>query len=130
MRTERETAKAITDLLDESVEKLQPEILDGLSMARNRAAAAMVERKHAGAGADGYSIGGVLRMFSDFMHQHRVIMPAAMVCSAALVAFVLTQHMNQSRLEQGDAFLLASELPPEAFLDKGFDTWVARSSRR
>jgi len=27
-------------------------------------------------------------------------------------------------LERSDAFLLASELPPEAFADKGFNTWL------
>lgn len=129
MKTEHETAKTVTGLLDESASQLKPEITDGLKKARERAALKVAERSHASISEAG--LGGILRLFGDFMHHHRVMMPAAMVCSAAIVAFVLTQHMHSERsLEQGDAFLLASELPPEAFLDRGFDTWVARTSRQ
>jgi hypothetical protein len=65
------------------------------------------------------------------MHQHRAIMPAVMLIGAVLIAFVITQQLtNQPAIEQSDAFLLGSELPPEAFVDKGFDAWLARSSQR
>jgi hypothetical protein len=42
-----------------------------------------------------------------------------------LVTFFAVQHFGfNDDLENSDAFLLAAELPPEAFADKGFDTWL------
>lgn len=34
-----------------------------------------------------------------------------------------------NELAEIDTFLLADELPPNAYLDKGFDAWLKRSSR-
>ncbi len=131
MKTERETAKEIVSLLDESSAKLDREVLDRLYAARMKAVGNLAAHKQAASanGADGR--GHVLRLFGSYLQQHRLLMPAVMIASAAVVAFIVTQQMvNQPPIEQGDAFLLGAELPPEAFLDKGFDTWVARTSQR
>ncbi|PKO25716.1 MAG: DUF3619 domain-containing protein [Betaproteobacteria bacterium HGW-Betaproteobacteria-8] len=131
MKTEHESAKEIINLLDESIGQLDRKVLDRLYAARMKAVGQMAQRKQAAtvAGADGIS--HVLRMFGDYTHQHRVIMPAVMIASAALMVFIVTQQlMPQPAIEQGDAFLLGAELPPEAFLDKGFDAWVARTSQQ
>jgi hypothetical protein len=131
MKTEHDTAKEIISFLDEGTTQLDREVLDRLYAARMQAVGQLAERKQTATAAEGNGVGHVLRMFGDYMHQHRAVMPAVMICSAALVAFVATQQlMSQPSLEQGDAFLLGAELPPEAFLDKGFDTWVARTSQR
>lgn len=131
MKTEHESAKEIINLLDESTSQLDRKVLDRLYAARMKAVGQMAQRKQAAtvAGADGIS--HVLRMVGDYTHQHRAIMPAVMIASAALMIFIVTQQlMPQPAIEQGDAFLLGAELPPEAFLDKGFDAWVARTSQQ
>jgi hypothetical protein len=52
-------------------------------------------------------------------------MSAAMLAGVMMLTFFVTQQFGfNNNLENSDAFLLASELPPEAFADKGFDTWL------
>lgn len=131
MKTEHESAKEIISLLDESTSQLDRKVLDRLYAARMKAVGQLAQRRQAATtnGADGIS--HVLRMFGDFAHQHRAIMPAVMIASAALMVFIVMQQLtSQPAIEQGDAFLLGAELPPEAFLDKGFDAWVARTSQQ
>jgi hypothetical protein len=41
-----------------------------------------------------------------------------------LAFFVVQQVEFEDNSKSSDAFLLASELPPEAFADKGFDIWL------
>ena len=131
MKTEQETAKEIIGLLDESTNKLDREVLDRLYTARMQAVSHLVaHRQEVSARSEEGSV-SVLRLFGNYLHQHRIAMPAAIICSAALVAFIATQQLvSQPSIEHGDAFLLGAELPPEAFLDKGFDTWVARTSQQ
>lgn len=131
MKTEHDTAKEVISFLDESTTQLDREVLDRLYAARMKAVSRLAERKQAAIVTDTNGIGHVLRFFSDYMHQHRAVMPAVMICGAALMVFVVAQQLvTQPSLEQGDAFLLGAEIPPEAFLDKGFETWVARTSQR
>ena len=127
MTYEKDTVKEIIGWLDESAAKLDAYIVGKLASARHQAASALVQRQSAQTieGA-----GGVLRLFNGYFHNHRVMTSTALVCSALFIAFLLTQQLSrQDNLEQGDGFLLASDLPPEAYLDKGFDVWLERSSR-
>ncbi len=131
MKTEHEHAKEIVNLLDESTSGLDRKVLDRLYAARMKAVGQLAARRQLVTESDADRVGQVLRMSGDYMHQHRAIMPALMLIGAALIVFVITQQlMPQPAVEQGDAFLLGSELPPEAFVDKGFDAWLARSSQR
>jgi len=141
MKTEQETAKEIIGLLDESTNKLDREVLDRLYTARMQAVSHLVAHRQEVSARSEEGSGSVLRLFGNYLHllrlfgnylyHHRIAMPAAIICSAALVAFIATQQLvSQPSIEHGDAFLLGAELPPEAFLDKGFDTWVARTSQQ
>lgn len=124
MKTERDTAEKIVKLLDESAAALDHKVVDRLHQARMKAVATLSERRQSAVAVGG---GGVLQLLGGYIERHRIVMPAVMLCSAAAVAFVLAQQMVMPvAAEQGDAYLLAAELPPEAFLDKGFDTWVAQ----
>ncbi|PKO54450.1 MAG: DUF3619 domain-containing protein [Betaproteobacteria bacterium HGW-Betaproteobacteria-2] len=131
MKTEQEYAKEIVNLLDDSTSQLDRKVLDRLYAARMKAVGQLAARRQTSAASEAEGIGHVLRLSGDYMHQHRAIMPAVMLIGAVLIAFVITQQLtNQPAIEQSDAFLLGSELPPEAFVDKGFDAWLARSSQR
>jgi hypothetical protein len=48
---------------------------------------------------------------------------------AAILTFFALQHNAINTPVDGDALLLASELPPEAYVDKGFDAWLEHSSQ-
>ena len=127
MTDEKDTVKEIISWLDESAAKLDAHIVGKLARARHQAASILIQRQSAQSieGA-----GGVLRLFNDYIRNHRAMMSTALVCSAVFVAFLLTQQLSrQNSLEQSDGFLLASDLPPEAYLDKGFDVWLERSSQ-
>jgi hypothetical protein len=128
MTYEKNTAKEIIGWLDESASKLDAHIVAGLARARHQAASVLVQRQSAQM-IEG--TGGVLHLFNDYIRNHRAMMSTALVCSAVFVALLLTQQLSrQDNLEQSDGFLLASDLPPEAYLDKGFDVWLERSSQR
>lgn len=124
MKHEDITTKQIVALLDESTARLDPRIVARLAAARSSAVAACSKQASAKPSALG-------RLFSQYVQHHRALVSAAMVCSAVFVAFIVTQQFSeQEMIGQGDAFLLASELPPEAYLDKGFDVWLERTSKQ
>lgn len=60
---------------------------------------------------------------SDYLNQHRLISSLSFI-SLVLFSFLLVQQLDQYALQNSDALLLASDLPPEAFADKGFDSWI------
>jgi len=127
MNQEQETAREIIRLLDEKAAVLDDKIVSRLASARQQAVSAHAQRARVSADAQS---GGLLRLFGDYIHHHRALMSTAALCGAVLIAFVVTQQMSgQDVSEQGDAFLLSSELPPEAYADKGFDTWLAQNSQ-
>lgn len=70
--------------------------------------------------------GGIFQWF-DRTHQRQWLQYRALSAAFAmmLVTFLAVQYFGvNDDLENSDAFLLAAELPPEAFADRGFDTWV------
>jgi hypothetical protein len=130
MKPEKDSAKEIIRLLDESVVTLDAEIVSKLANARNLAVSALAVRKRTASDISVDS-SGLMRLFGNYIHHHRVLMSTALVCGALFIAFLVTLQFNgQDMLEQGDAFLLASDLPPEAYLDKGFDTWLEQTSQQ
>lgn len=122
MRQDQDKAKDIVDLLDESTDALPPRILHKLEDARTQAVSA---HSAAIAGHAGLSV-----LLADYLYQRKFLMAVAKLVGAILVAFIVTQQFSgQDSLEQGDAFLLGAELPPEAFLDQGFNTWLEETSQ-
>lgn len=68
--------------------------------------------------------GNVLAWFGAQFERNRTV-STAMLVGVMLIAFYVAQQIGANRnLEESDAFLLASDLPPEAYADKGFDTWL------
>lgn len=127
MNQEQHTAKEIVHLLDQSAAALPAATKEKLADGRQRAVAAHARTAEAvtAAGTTGY-----LRLMGSYFQHHRALTLSCLVLGAALAGFLITEQINGKRLEQGDAFLLGSELPPEAFLDKGFDSWLEQTSQR
>jgi hypothetical protein len=130
MEHEKDTAKAIINCLNEAAENLDANIVAKLSEGRDRAVMAHSARLQTAASTESVGL-HTLRLFNDYIHHHRNLVSTAMVCSAVFVAFVATQEFSgRDAVEQSDAFLLGADLPPEAFLDKGFYTWLEHTSGR
>lgn len=128
MKYEDDTTKQIIRFLDEGTAALDDGIADRLAAARHRAVAALEQRVR----TTRQSPQSLLtRLWQQCVQHHRAVVSTAAVCSAVFVAFLVTQQFSdQDVMGQGDAFLLASELPPEAYLDKGFDVWLERTSKQ
>jgi translation initiation factor 2B subunit (eIF-2B alpha/beta/delta family) len=122
-------ARTVVNYLDKSANQLDTKTVGKLDQARERAVSALAARKQT-ASASSANGGNVLSHLGDYIEHHRPMMSVALILGALLVVFVLSQKFSaQNKTEQGDAFVLASELPPEAYLDKGFDVWLKRNSQ-
>lgn len=114
MRDEQ-VAKEIIQLLDEHSEHLNATVLSRLNTARQQALAAS---------PDTYDLNqqGALRLFGSYFNQHRLIM-TMLIVTIILIASILIQGFNS---DLGDADLLGSDLPPEAYIDGDFDSWLSQ----
>ena len=127
LSAEEVLAKSVTHLLNDNAQHLSAVTLKKLDTARNQAVSQLAARQSGGISQSG----NVLQWFGhgSYFDQHKLI-TISMLMGVALLTFFAIQQLNKehspvvSYEENSDAFLLASELPPEAFADKGFDTWV------
>ena len=125
---EEQIARGISDLLNIRAQHLKPEQEQRLSAARNAAVNHLAEQQ--AQYSSGNQIAGhshVLRWFGHAgqnFEQHRVASAALLVAVMLLTFFAVQQLGSTNNLENSDAFLLASDLPPEAYADKGFDAWI------
>lgn len=123
MTSEQDTAKKIVDILNYGTTDLDRQTADKLIAARREATAAVLAQQSQPA------LAGLGHSIQEYFHDHHGWMPAAIVASAALLVFIALQQ-NYSEPVEADALLLASDLPPEAYVDKGFDAWLENTSRR
>ena len=123
---DEEIAKRIASLLDEHALNMDTKVAAKLSYARQQALANM-------AGSPSrlsISQNGVLRLLGGYWHQHRLLMTMLM-CGLGIIALLTIHNLtNQEAAEQGDAYLLASDLPPEAYLNEGFGTWLSENTQQ
>lgn len=107
-------AKQIADLLDAHASRLSMRTLKQLENGREQAVKMHAQR------ISGVSLNhdGTLSGISSWAEHHRIA-STGLVLGAIIVGFVVMQSMGQR--ESSDAFLLGSDLPPEAFVDRGFE---------
>ena len=58
----------------------------------------------------------------------RVLVPVAVLVFGLLAIWGWQQSVRVAEVEEIDVQLLTDELPPEAYLDKGFEAWLKRRS--
>jgi hypothetical protein len=127
MNEQDELARRIVNLLDEGTANLGPAQRDRLSAARQ---AALARHRTASAPAWAPAWAGNFSRFTEHrLYGVRYLIPvAALVLGLAGVAYV-NSNGAPSDIADIDAGLLTDELPINAYLDKGFDSWLKRSSR-
>lgn len=123
LMVEEQVAHLAANLLNDNAQHLNAVTLQRLTTARNLAVNQLTARQTKTA-HDVNQSGNVLQWLGQGFEQHRMLV-TVMIVGAMLLAFLVAQQLNfDDNSESGDAFLLASELPPEAFADKGFDIWL------
>jgi hypothetical protein len=122
LTTDEHVAKLAVNLLNDNAQHLNAVTLQRLSEARGLAVDKLAASH--GVNQNGNVLQWIGHGFGSYFEQHRLL-SVAIIVGAMLLTFFAAQKLNTDHnLENSDAFLLASELPPEAFADKGFDTWL------
>jgi len=118
---EEQIAHNIIELLDDRAQRLTSVEAQRLATARNMAVSHLASLQAQAVTHSGvHQNGNVLQWFG-----HHRVTSAAIIIGAMLIAiFAVQQFGLNHNLENSDAFLLASDLPPEAYADNGFNTWV------
>jgi hypothetical protein len=114
-----EAKEIVIDLIDDSAEHLSAVVLHHLKSGREQALATMPESLMSKVG----KAGGAL-LLGGYFHQNRRIL-TALLGSLFVIILLFVLIANQ---ERGDADLLASDLPPEAYIDGDFDQWLSGSN--
>ena len=127
MNQEDELARRIVKLLDDGTERLTGEQRDRLSEARKLALSRYRAEK-----APGWALawaGSFSGLTERSVFGIRYLVPiAALVLGLGGVVYMQNSGPS-SDIADIDAGLLTDELPINAYLDKGFDSWLKRSSR-
>ena len=107
-------AKQIAGLLDANANRLSMRTLKQLENGRARAVKAHSQQlSGATVNAD-----GTLSHLSSWAAHHRLL-ASGLILATVFSGFLMIQSYSAN--ESSDAFLLGAELPPEAFVDKGFE---------
>ena len=128
MKPEELFARQICRVLDNGADELDAGIAERLRAARERALAHQATAVGAvaivDAGGTALQMGG-----DDTRHPLRTTLSIL----ALLLGVVLTYYWNAmdeaTANEEIDSALLADDLPPNAYLDKGFHAWLEKNSR-
>jgi hypothetical protein len=128
--SETALARRIAEVLDESTDQIEPAVKDRLAAARREALSHYKQPHPVWAWMPAWATGGLARASESRLGGFRYVVPVA-VLVVGLIAITYWQQNGGrwNELAEIDAGLLADELPIDAYLDKGFDTWLTGSSR-
>lgn len=112
-------AEALASLLDENAQRLSMRTLKKLEDSRAQAVDKHQKRSGAQVNTD-----GTLSHWVSWLDDHRTLF-SGLVLLAAISAFLMLQNVGGN--ETSDAFLLGADLPPEAFVDRGFEPSLNKS---
>jgi hypothetical protein len=124
-----EISSKITGYLDSGVAAIKAGTAYKLQVAREQALARLAEPEHASqlamTGAGGGTFGGrrPVRMLSDV----RVWVGILLIVGCTLYYQYWTTAQRTRELIETDAAILTSDLPIEAYVDRGFQNWLTHS---
>ncbi len=110
-------AKQIAGLLDAHANRLSMRTLKQLENGRERAVKLHTQQI---SGVNANHDGTLSGIFS--WAEHHRIASTGLILGAIIAGFVIIQSFSHK--ESSDAFLLSAELPPEAFVDRGFEPFL------
>jgi hypothetical protein len=127
-RPEHELARELVRYLDNGVDHLEPRVRERLAAARRNALSRYREQPAPVLGLA--RAGHAAVWFTGHPFRGARLLIAATALALATAGVVYWQSAGPvNGLAEIDAYLLTDELPINAYLDKGFDSWLKRSSR-
>lgn len=117
---EQDFAAKVRARLDETTEELPPEVLARLQSART-AALAQLRGPHQTPARQG----------NPFTSNWKISVPAfaVVVLAAGYVVLNLFGDSPEQAIHELEAEMLGHELPPQAFIDEGFEQWLKRNHK-
>jgi Protein of unknown function (DUF3619) len=127
MKDETEISTKITRYLDGSAADLKAGTIYRLQLARERALARLADPKRASdfalAGAGGGTLGGGRHVLTDV----RVWIGILLIVGGVLGYQYWQASQLVREIADTDAAILTSDLPIEAYVDRGFQNWLKHS---
>jgi hypothetical protein len=128
MSEERRIAEKITDYLDQGAADLRPGLGYRLQQARAEALARLTaEPERATRMAPAFVVGGGGTLgggSKPFYQQAKFWIAIALVASAVFGTLQWQQYQQATELAEIDVQILTSDLPIDAYLDRGFQNWL------
>jgi hypothetical protein len=121
MNEEIKFANKIRQALNES-SRVDARIARRLADARERAVLARKPEREPALAWAGGGFGGV----GGF--SLRVLLPVLLLVAGLLAIYTWQEEQRAADIEELDAMLLTSELPIDAYLDRGFEAWLKKVS--
>lgn len=127
MREEQQFAEKIVEVLESGAQSIDAATAERLASARQKALAALapVRAVHIHPVLAGW---GRIVEFS-YHGSYRFWLPLLLLLAALAVALSSSLGDRINQPIDADALLLASDLPPEAYADKEFVSWLEQSSQ-
>jgi len=125
MTREQHIAKDIVKLLNYGTSQLDAATSAKLATARRQAVAVAAKQVQVAPVATA----GVERFLMEHLHVQRSWITVGLLLGVLLLVVAITQQNSQRGQLEEDSLLLSSDLPPEAYVDQGFDTWLEQSSQ-
>ena len=124
---EHELARKLVQHLDHGLDRIEPGVRQRLLVARNAALARHREQTQTVRGLAW--AGPAAAWLGDSGHARQLVVLSALVLALAGYFYFQGNGGPASEIAEIDANLLTDELPVNAYLDKGFDSWLKRSPR-
>lgn len=121
MDNELQFAHRVRQLLNENARFGGP-VAERLRAARNAA----LERRKAEPAGGHVLVGNVAGRMSVGRLSLRVIVPVVALVVAFAATYTWEQKQHAAEVEELDALLLTSDLPIDAYLDRGFEAWLKK----
>ncbi len=123
MNTETEFGYKVRQVLNHGTESL------GLGPAKRLQAARRTALEHQRVSVRSLQMAGVGHFFTDAVLGHsRIIFAMLALAIGASGSYFWQKYEQASEYAEIDSALLADDLPPAAYLDRGFRAWLERSS--
>lgn len=124
LEAEAQMATYMAKLLNDDAQQLSALTTQRLLIARRLAVSQLARQQAQTFNQSGNVLHWLGHHVSEYWEQHRTMSAALIFLLMLMTFFAAQQYAAERSLQASDAFLLASDLPPEAYADKGFDTWL------
>lgn len=123
MKEETQFAYQVRQVLNQGTESLERETVQRLAVARQKA----MQHQKMGAGLRFAGIGhGSLEAFPSYA---RAVLAGLAILTGVVSTYMWNQFEEAAENEEIDSALLADDLPPSAYLDRGFQVWLKREQQ-